>query len=365
MSVGFFQSLFPTPSYLKMSSVGLDISDKSVRFLGFNIHGDKTSISRYAEKSLPSGVVVSGKINDHNKMKEILSAIKKEYNLDFVRVSLPEEQAYLFRMKIPHIKKNEIRESITFQFEEYVPIKAIDSVFDYEILSESPDGFDVQVSAIPESVVQSYNDIFVESGLMPVSFEIEAQAIVRAVVPNSFKGTCMVIDFGQTRTGISIVSSNVVVFTSTIDIGGSLLTEAIAKEFAIDIKEAEKMKRQSGLVKEGEEKKQKGEKDVFSVILNTIATLRDEINKHFIYWHTHKDGGVVEHPAIEKLILCGGDSNLKGLADYFSRSMRVQVELADVWANIPEFKKHIPEISFKDSLTYATAIGLALADLNQ
>lgn len=365
MSLSLFQLFFPTPTYLKMSSVGLDISDKSVRFLGFDVHGNKIKIGRYTEKSLPSGVVVSGKINDHNKMKESLSAIKKEYNLDFVRVSLPEEQAYLFRMKIPHIKKDEIRESITFQFEEYVPVKAVDSIFDYEILSESPDGFDVQVSVIPKAVVESYNNTFVESGLIPISFEIEAQAIARAVVPNSFKGTCMIIDFGQTRTGISIVSSNVVVFTSTIDIGGYLLTETIAKEFAVDIKEAEKMKRESGLAQEKEEKKKKGERDVFSVMLNTIATLRDEVNKHFIYWHTHKEGGIAEHPPIEKLILCGGDSNLKGLPDYLSRSMRVNVELADVWANIPEFKKHVPEISFKDSLTYATAIGLALADLKK
>lgn len=360
MKRSLFYSLFPTPPYLGMASVGLDISDKSVRFLGFRQEKDGFRIDRFAEIKLDSGVVSSGKIKDEHKMKEVLSKLKREHNLEFVRASLPEEQAYLFRMNVPPVKKSELRESILLQLEEYVPIKAADAVFDYEIINQSSSGYEIEVSVISSAVAESYTAIFRESGLVPISFEIEAQAIARAIVKKDDPGTYMIVDFGQARTGISIVSAGTVFFTSTVEIGGIFLTEAIVKSFSVSEAEAEKIKRGNGLIK-GKDKK-KGEKDVFSVILNTIAVLRDEINRHYIYWHTHKESESREIRKIEKLILCGGESNLKGLPDYLAKSMRVKVELGNVWVNVPESRDYVPEIVFNDSLTYATAIGLALAD---
>ncbi|OGZ04265.1 MAG: hypothetical protein A2648_00500 [Candidatus Lloydbacteria bacterium RIFCSPHIGHO2_01_FULL_41_20] len=358
MKQNLFRSFFPTPNFLKMPSVGLDISDKSVRFLGLIEKNGGLVIGSYAEKKINPGIVESGKIKDERKMKEILTELKNEHKLDFVRVALPEEQAYLFIMSVPLIKKRQLRESILLQLEEHVPIKATDAVFDYEIVSERADVYVVQVSVIPIQVVESYARIFTESGLIPVSFEIEAQAIIRAVIPRKDQGTYMAVDFGQTRTGISIVSAGIVLFTSTIDVGGAMLTDAIAKEFSLDIREAEKIKREKGLGQEKENKK------TFSAIMSTVSIFRDEINKHFIYWHTHKEADQYIRKPIEKLILCGGDSNLRGLVDYLSRSLRVKVELANVWTNASAPPQYIPEITFSDSLTYATAVGLALADQN-
>lgn len=362
MKSSLFYSLFPTPEFLRMPSVGLDVSDKSVRFLGFTYDGKKLKISQHADKKIESGIVESGKIKDEAKMKEVLASLKKEYNLQFVRVALPEEQAYLFKMTVPLVKKTELRESILLQLEEYVPIKAADSVFDYEIIKEGADSYDLQVSVIPTSVAESYVSIFTESGLMPISFEIEAQAIARAMIKGGDMGTYMIIDFGQSRTGISIVSGGAVAFTSTVDIGGFLITQSIAKELSLTTKEAEDIKRKNGLIKDKDASTGKEGKEVFSVILNVIATLRDEINKHYIYWHTHKESEGTSVRKIEKIILCGGDSNLPGLPDYLARSMRVNVELGNVWVNVYGEDGGVPEISFKDSLTYATAVGLALAD---
>ncbi|MEK7558511.1 MAG: pilus assembly protein PilM [Patescibacteria group bacterium] len=356
MKQSLFRSLFPTPRFLQMPSVGLDISDKSVRFLGFVEGKGGFILGNYAEKKINPGIVESGKIKDERKIKEVLVTLKSEHKLDFVRVALPEEQAYLFLMNVPLVKKRQLRESILFQLEEHVPIKATDAVFDYEIINERADSFVVQVSVIPIQLVESYARIFTESGLRPVSFEVEAQAIARAVIPRGDRGTYMVVDFGQTRTGISIVSEGSVLFTSTIDVGGAMLTEAIAKEFGVDAREAEKIKRERGLGQEKENKK------IFSAIISTVAIFRDEINKHFIYWHTHKETDQYIRRPIEKLILCGGDSNLHGLIDYLARSLRMKVELANVWGNVSTPLQYIPEIAFRDSLTYATAVGLALAD---
>ena len=63
---------------------------------------------------------------------------------------------------------------------------------------------------------------------------------------------------------------------------------------------------------------------------------------------------------IEKIILCGGESNMAGLTDFFSQELKKPVELGNTWVNVTTFKNYVPEIARNISLTYATAVGLAL-----
>jgi type IV pilus assembly protein PilM len=338
-----------------MPSVGLDISDESLKFVELLPANHLIKLGRYGERKIPFGVINSGKIKDLKKIEEILTSLKKEVKIKSVRVSLPEEQMYLFEFRLEKADVENIRESIELSLEEYIPISAQDAVFDYEILKEDEKSFDIQVSAIPKNIIDDYLSVFKESGIRVESFELEAQAISRAVIKKNDPDTYMIVDFGEKRTGLFIVSQGVVVFTSTIDVGGVLLTNMIQKNFKISFEEAEKMKRQYGL------ERNSGNKELFSIVLNSVSILRDEIMKHFVYWHTHKEGSR-EHPPIKKIILCGGDSNLIGLAEYFSVSTKNIVEMADVWMNVVKDKKYVPEIKFEQSLTYAAAIGLALGD---
>ena len=98
------------------------------------------------------------------------------------------------------------------------------------------------------------------------------------------------------------------------------------------------------------------------MLLTSVSILRDDIVKHFLYWHTHKDDDGKNNPPIKKIILCGGDSNLVGLPDYLSVSMKSAVEMANVWTNISDAQNYIPDISFKQALSFAAALGLALRD---
>lgn len=355
-----FLRLFPVPKFLKMPSIGLDISDQSVRFLELipkDGENGSFSIGRFGNRDIPAGVVVSGEIAKPNVLRDILKEIKKEFGLHFVRVSLPEEKVYLFKTSVPHGSVEEIRSNIEFQLEDNVPLSPAEVIFDFDPIKVNvaeAANIDVSVSVMPENVVQSYADVIESSGLTPLSFEIEVQAIARSVVPISDLGTFMIVDFGKTRSGISIKSEGVIRYTSTFDMGGNSLVAALQKVFAISEEEAEKIKKEKGLAKNYENK------EVFNALLASVSVLRDEISRHYIYWHNSKDREGKDSEHIQKIILCGGDSNLIGLVDYLSSSLRMSVELANVWANVMDFEKNIPPISFSDSLRYATTVGLAL-----
>lgn len=356
MPTNFHNRFFPVPNFLLMPTFGLDISDASIKFVKLNSDRHGIKIVQYGEKKIPLGIIESGKIKDSKKLEEILIRLRKEEGVKSVRLSLPEEQIYLFRMKLAKEGLRNIQEGIELSLEEHVPILAQDAVFDYEIIKEKKENIEIQVAVIPRGVIQSYLSVFENSKITVASCELEAQAIARAVIKRGGQDTYMLVDFGEKRTGISIISEGEVVFSSTLDFGGEMLTNMIKKSFKVDFEEAEKIKLKYGL------QRNVGNKETFAVLLNGVSILRDEIAKHFLYWQSHRDADGENNPLIKKIILCGGNSSMIGLSDYFSVSMKNPVEIGNVWVNMINLEGKIPEINFNKSLSFATAIGLALAN---
>jgi len=352
----FFLRFFPLPKIIAEPFFGLDISDESLKFVKLVNTKNGIKVGQYGERNIPPGVIESGKIKDSKKMEEILSTLRKEAGVRSVRVSLPEEQVYLFALKLEKLGLKKVREGIELALEDHIPILAQDTIFDYEVVSENAQDLEVQVTAVPKNIIENYLLIFKHSQIAVKSFELEAQAVSRAVIKKNDLETYMIVDFGKKRTGIFIVSRGIVAFTFTLDLGGVMLTRMIQKNFNVSFEEAEKMKQKYGLERNTDNK------EIFAVLLNSVSVLRDEIVKHFLYWHTHKDEEGKNNPLIKKIIFCGGDSNLIGLADYISVSMKSTVEMANVWTNISNTKNYVPEMSFNQSLAFATVLGLALGD---
>jgi len=353
---------FPPPRFLKMPAAGLDISDRKVRFLELKKSKNGLIISRFDEVDIPEGVIVSGELKKPDELKKILKGFRDKNNIEFVNISLPEEKAYIEKMEVPNVSGDELRNSIVFQLEEYVPIPSSEAVLDYITLTKSNTvnkGKEVMVYVLPKEVAQTYADIFLGTGIIPSSFEMEAHSLGRSVIPKENTETVMIVDFGRARTGIFIVDSGVPLFTSTVDVGSDMLTKAIEKNFSISPKEAYEIKNKKGLTKN------KNDEEFFRAVLPTISILRDEVNKLFIYWHTHNIVKGREDKKIKKIILCGGGSNLKGLTEYLSVSLKTKVTLVDPWVNVNSYDNYIPELHLNDSLGYSTAIGLALKTFEQ
>jgi len=356
-----FYRLFPPPQFLLMPAVGMDISDHVVRFVELIPHHGTFTIGRFGEQILPPGTVIDGEIKDPNTLKTVLIGLRREHNLLHIRGSLPEEKAYLFRTEVPVLPPEETKENIAFQLEEHVPIGPGDAVFDYTItnpLFEKPAGDkrEVVVSVFPRTIVDSYISVYQGAGLTPLSFEMEGTALSRSLIKNGDQGTYLIVDFGAERTGIAIYSRGAVHLTTTVDVGGEQLTKAIQKQLNVPHEEAEKLKRSGAFSRNGQYR------ELFPILLDAIAVLKDQTNKQFVYWHNHPDKIDATPPPIEKIILCGGDANLEGLAEHFSLAMQTKVEIGNVWINAFSTERYVPPIAFSGSLSYATAVGLALRE---
>jgi type IV pilus assembly protein PilM len=351
--VNILSRLFPTPALVAMPTVGLDFSDSTMRFVALGLAREGMVPKRFAELAIPEGCMKDGRIVDMDAFIGFLTEAQKKYHLKYVRVSLPESQVYSFTLSLDPSARADIRGSIEVLIEDNIPLKAVETVFDYHVLSATDSAIVVQVVAISEVVSTNYFNAFFSAGMIPVSFELEGQAITRAVLDPGYTGSSMIVDFGAHRTGITIVTNRTAMVTATIDFGGMALVGMLAKELGISLEEAEKIKRDQGL--------SGGSTEVFSVLASGISVLKDEINRRYIYWHEKKNQlGVF--PPIDTIYLCGGHSNLAGLAEYLSANLKLPIVQVNAWRNCFSLDEYIPSLPHEASMSYVTAIGLALAD---
>ena len=205
-----FHQFFPPPEFLEMPAVGLDISDTGVTALELVRHKGAFAVGRFGRRALPRGSISGGYIQDHDAVVGELRALKESLKLDFVNASISEEKAYLFKVEIPVVSPKEVRGVLEFKLEENVPIPVSDAVFDYTVIPvrghEAKKHMDVAVTVLPQKVVETYSQLLSDVGLIPLSFEIEAQAICRAVVSRGNVGTYLLVNLGEEKTGLFMIT---------------------------------------------------------------------------------------------------------------------------------------------------------------
>ncbi len=347
---------FPAPRIISMPRVGVEITSTSVRYMELVKSGRGLRLGRYGTQDIPNGTAAGESLLANKDLSAALKKIQRANRFQFVEVAIPEVDSYLFTTEIPLGDDDSIRSHIEFHLEENVPINLADAVFDYYIIHEDEKkktGF-ASVSVVQRAVIEQYIDLFESCGMTPISFLIENQALSRAVVSQEDSSMCLVVHIGLTKTVLSAVSEGAVQFTSTINIGGNDLTAAISKEYGITADEAEKMKRDKGYVKNAENN------EFFMSLINAVSALRDEIQRVYMYWQSHGEKSGKDQKKQMKIVLAGRDSSIIGFREYLALSLRVPVELANVWANVFSFEEEIPPIEYLESLDYAVAVGLAL-----
>lgn len=349
---------------LKPDCFSLDISDLSLKVMKLKKNKGVFDLACFGETKIPEGIIQEGEIKDEEKLVEIVKKAVQDVHGETLKTrdvvaSLPEEKSFIQVIQMPLLAEQELKKAVIFEAENYIPLSVDDVYLDSQVIPpvrNHLDHKDVLIVAVPKKIVDPYISVLKKSGLTVQALEVETQSISRAVIKDKLSlFPVLLIDFGATRTSFMIFSGHSLSFTSGIPISSQKFTEAISKTLKCDIKKAEKLKIEHGLL--GTDKK------VFDSLIPPLTDLNEQIKNFIHYYQTHsfKEHLDSKNNKIEKILLCGGGANLKGLTDFLSLELKMPVETANPWINVfPGSMKKIPSLSFQESLSYATAIGLAI-----
>lgn len=350
-------ALFPPPSFLTMPAAGIDVSDTSIKYLDAQYTTAGLVPRVFDSMRLPRGIVVDGVVENPQQLAEALTEVRGKNDRHFANVSLPEELAYLYTLEVPTAHRpKDILQVIEFSLNEQVPIPARDAVFNYDVVRRIGDVTEISVAVVPKAVVEGYRAAFEAAGFVVKHFELEAQSVVRSVVPLDTHGVSMVIDFGRNRTGITIARGQIPLFSTTVKVGGNALTEAIMQNYGVSEEEADRLKRTEGIA-------DCRDAQLCSQLIDITKELIDEIRRHYRYWDTRRSEEGEKIAPIERIFLCGGAVGLKGLPEYVASTLHVPVRVGNIWNNMFDINAHIPDVTRTISWQYTTAAGLLLHDV--
>jgi type IV pilus assembly protein PilM len=155
------------------------------------------------------------------------------------------------------------------------------------------------------------------------------------------------IDLGASSTKMAIVDYGVVRQSHTINKGAQDITVDISRSLGISFVKAEEIKRRVGLIPTI------GEDDLQKVVSPIVDYIFSEVNNVISnYQKKHSR-------AVDKIVLIGGGSMLKGLVDVARNNVDVPVVLGQPFDKV-EVPAFLQEVLVEEGPSFATAIGLAM-----
>ncbi len=367
--------------------IGLDISSNVLRLVQLNKVGKKNKIQAISKIEMEKGLIVDGEIKDEDAVLEKINQLIRKplfgkVSSDRVVACLPETKTFVKLIKIEK-SPNQISEIIESEIEKHIPYAINEVYFDWQSIHEGDNDSLVLIGATPKEIVNQYTNLLDRAKLSIQALEIEPVSICRCLLAeerpdyqSQEQGNYALIDIGANRTSMVVYSRNTVVFTVSMPISGEKITQNIAKELDMDIDQAEKAKIICGL------DKTKAQGVINKVLSDNIDELKKKIEDSMDFY----DNYYGDRGPLNKIILCGGGANLKGLSDIIKEATSTEVLTGDVFVNLGErneevinaltethsFKNKLDNKKTKDivldnkihhqdmSFSFVTAIGLAL-----
>jgi type IV pilus assembly protein PilM len=342
---------------------GLDLSDLSIKIIKLQDSGTSEYVSGYASIALSSGAISDGEIL---QKEQVVSAIKRaiatvapdKLKTKNVICSLPETKAFLRIISIPQMNESELSEAVKWEMEANIPLPLDQVYYDWQVVPEAltfeKNKLNLLVIAISKSVVDQTIEVLEMANLNPVGLEIESIAQARSLLLEKIENeTVLIVDIGDRRTSISINKGGVPCFTSSIPLCGQSLTDVISKGMNINFDEAEKIKISYGI---GDYYKND---ELFKLTKPVLENFIQEMERSIDFYIT----GLRYSESIDRIIICGGGANTKGIIPYLSKKLGRDIQLGNPWNNI-RLGSRLPIIEKNQSLQFSTAIGLAIKGLH-
>lgn len=336
-----------------MPATGLDIGTASIKVVQLEKSGDKFKLLAAGIASTPKGGIESDGEQD---LVNLASAIKRlmtdtKIATKAVNIALPEDKVFTRVIKLPYLTDQEVDSAISWQAEPYIPIPVSEANLDYQVIHREspaggkPGGVDVLLVAAPKALVSKYIKVCEMAGLSISILETELMALSRSVVGGS--QVSVVVDSGESSTGIGIVQGGHVLVSHSVSSGGAVLTRAVAASLAVSPEQAEEYKKTYGMGKALEGK-------VRAALEPVIRVIVDEIRKAIQYYKT--EAGEV---APSSIIISGGLAGMPEVISFFSNSLNMETVVGDPFVKIVKDARISGAFAAYSPL-YGIAIGLAM-----
>ena len=324
-------------------AISIDIGSENTKVVVGRYHKNKVSIDKAFSFKTPKGSIDDGHIKDIDNLAMAINDALDSNNVKNDNVIFTTNSTSIINRTIiiPKVNEDEIESVIKYEVQQYLPINLEDHMIQYNVLGEKViDGnekLEVLIVVYPNKMVYSYAELVNKIGGKPYALDLNYNSKRKAyyVMNPEIKESILNI-------ALTIMRDNELILIKTTKSGGNYLNSKISKVLEISLENAEMQKRENCNLMNREEG------PLEHVVREVVDSWFDEASRIIKYYKSKNTQN-----NIDKIYICGGSSNIKGLERYVSTKLNMKVKIVQGNSNI-EFKKGVEEVNISE---YINAIG--------
>lgn len=339
--------------------IGIDIGTASIKVVQL-AYGSGGIVLRYA--GLTELIRHDDESGDRGAVIALSDILRQgSLNKKKIAINFSGKNTLIRYLTIPKMPKEEISEAIKWESKKITPIPVEDLVIDYLIVGETEERdikrYEIILVAVEREAVMGQISSLKKAGLKIAAIDVNPLSVLNAVRLNyadDLTDNIVFVDIGAGKTEINISKKGILRFTRSVQIGGGDITAALSRELQLDYADAERMKKEHGMIDGSSDTPDRPDNRVKDIIKNEADRLILEVQRSIDYYRAQFREG-----SIKKVILMGGTPIMPGFKDYFSSYFDADVSIDDPFAMIA-----CDDPSFGDlrlmAPRFSSSIGLAL-----
>ena len=343
--------------------IGLDIGSTAVRAAEV-AEGSPPTVIRAAQLPLPPGAVENGEVRDAEPVSDTLRELwsRGGFKSRKVWLGVGNQRVVVREITLPAMPEKELRQSLGFQVQEFIPMPVDDAVLDYHVIGETEAEdrpmLRLLLVAAQKSMVDALVSAAIGAKLEPMGLDLVPFAMVRAVGSTGVGmdleagGGEALVDVGAHVTNIVVHASGETRFVRILPSGGRDITTAIAAGLSLEDEIAERLKR-GELVEEAPATPEQAHE----IAMTRATQFVDEIRSSLEFYAAQSQGA-----RIDRLLLAGGGSKLEGFIEIVRQRIPVTVEQGRVFSRYGSNLGLSPDAQSEAEPVLATAVGLAIPE---
>lgn len=359
------------------SVIGVSIGSGSIKLVQFVRQKDKLNLIHTASVEITDLNKDDFKINVLKGLKEVFKGVS-EKNADVICVvNCP--RTSVAKIRLPVMPEEELAQAVRWGAKNQFPFSLEEAVLDYKVLDKSMDGdnlkLNVLVATTTRDNINLINAFFSPSdgrhGYSPdcrLTAVVPSSLALENIFTNSVgtSATFAVIEMERAITEFNVYKNGRIEFSRKLPFCGNDITLSMTKALVtpkgkveLTFEEAEQMKIKYGIPEVGqvalaEEKITPNQ--LLSMMRPKLELLVNEIDRSLEFYQGERG------ERINKIILRGGLARMKGLEQYLSQELDVDIKVEEIADQVPVLSGITADIKKSPSHRLDLAIGAVLHD---
>lgn len=321
------------------------------------------TLIRVAQIPLPGGAVSNGEVRDPGAVADALHELwrQNKFRSRDVILGVANQRVVVREVSVQWLPEKELRESLPFQIQEFVPIPLDDAVLDFHVLEEfERDGrrmLRLLLVAAQKAMIEQMVEAVEAAKLKPAGLDLVPFAIVRSVgsidglgLDGPQAGDEALVDIGADVTSICVHAWGVPRFVRILPSGGREITRAVAEAVHVSEDEAERLKRANG----SEPDRDRAEV-TRQAVTGRAARFAEDVRSSLEFYLAQMPGA-----KIGRVLVTGGGSKLQGLARVLDEHLPAEVAVGHPFHRVNGALDLPPDTMSQVEPLLAVAVGLAL-----